>query len=292
MIHITPAGWIYVVLTVAVGFAAVNTANNLVYVITSVLLGFMLISGIAGKANLEAVQVRVALPDEIYAESPAPVVVRVGNRRRFLPVFLISVHVGPDDEVSFAYVDRSGEATRTIPIRFTRRGLSPPIPVWVSSPFPFGFFIRIRPTDPIPPVLVFPKLTPCTLPPPPSHRPTKGEETASERRGAEDHDLRSIREYQAGDPLKKIHWKSSARTGRWLTKEFSTAARDCVMVDLDQLRGLGVEKGLSCAAFVINAAVRRGTPVGLVAGTQRYEPEASIPHKRKLLKVLALYGED
>jgi len=291
VIRITRAGWIYVALTVAVGFAAVNTANNLIYVITSVLLGFMLISGIAGKANLEAAQVRLALPDEIYAESPAPVVVRVRNRRRFLPVFLISVHVGPD-AVFFPYVDGKSESTQTIPIRFTQRGFSPSIPVWVASIFPFGFFVRTRLVDPLPPVLVFPKLIPSPYPAAPLDRTTKGEDRSSERHAGEDHDLRSIREYQAGDPLKKIHWKSSARTGRWLTKEFSVPARDTVMVDLHPLRGQDVEKALSCAAFVINTAVRRGAAVGLRIGNRRYEPQASLAHKRKLLTVLALYGED
>ncbi|WP_448384588.1 DUF58 domain-containing protein [Desulfosoma sp.] len=291
MIRITRAGWIYVVLTVAVGFAAVNTANNLIYVITSVLLGFMLISGIAGKFNLEAVQVQLALPDEIYAESPAPMVVRVRNRRRFLPVFLISVHVGPN-AAFFPYLDRKSEATQTIPIHFPRRGLSPPMPVWVASLFPFGFFVRTRLVDPLPSVLVFPKLTPSPYPAAPLDRTSKGEDRSLERHTGEDHDLRSIREYQAGDPLKKIHWKSSARTGRWLTKEFSMPARDTVVVDLDQMRGHDVEKALSCAAFVINAAARRGAAVGLFVGNRRYEPQASLAHKRKLLTVLALYGED
>lgn len=291
MIRITRAGWIYVVLTVAVGFAAVNTANNLIYVITSTLLGFMLISGTVGKANLEAVQVSVSLPDEIYADTPIPVVVHLRNRRRFLPAFLVWVHVG-SDRVFFPHVDRGSEAARTIPVRFPRRGLSPPIPVWVASFFPFGFFVRTRIVEPMPATLVFPKLTPCSLPAPPPRYAIKGEDKSSEHRAGEEHDLHSIREYQAGDPLKKIHWKSSARTGRWLTKEFSVAARTCVVVDLDQLRLPDVEKAVSCAAFVINAAIRRGTAVGLVVGNRRYEPEASLQHKRKLLKVLALYGEN
>ncbi len=291
MIRITRAGWFYVALTVAVGFAAVNTANNLIYVITSTLLGFMLISGIVGKANLEAVEISLAVPDEIYAESPTPVVVRVRNRRRFLPVFLLSVHMG-SDRVFFGYLDRRGEATRTISLRFARRGLSPPIPMWVASPFPFGFFVRTRLTDPMPSALVFPKLTPCPFPAQPPRHAMKGTDFSSDHHGGEDHDLRSIREYQAGDPVKKIHWKSSARTDRWLTKEFSVAARDCITVDMNHMRGLDVERALSCAAFVITAAIRRGTAVGLVVGNRRYEPGTSLHHKRKLLKVLALYGEN
>ncbi len=273
------------------GFAAVNTANNLIYVITSTLLGFMLISGIAGKTNLASVEVKISLPEEIYAETPAPVVVQVRNQRRFLPVFLVSVSVELE-QVLFPYLDGLGQASRTISLRFDRRGMTPSIRLWVSSPFPFGFFVRSRPLKPIPPIVVFPKLLPCGVPSKPSPRTMLGDDKAFEDRTGEEHDLRSIREYQPGDPLKKIHWKSSARTGRWLTKEFSIAAEDSLMVDPALLPFKNLEARLSCAAFIINWALRRGKAVGLVLGSQRYEPKASLPYKRELLKILALYGED
>lgn len=273
------------------GFAAVNTANNLIYVITSTLLGFMLLSGMAGKSNVEAVEVTVSWPEEIYAQTPAPVMVRVRNRHRFFPVYLVRVHVGRE-EVLFTYVDRAAEAVRTIPVHFERRGAVPFVPIWVSSPFPFGFFERTRLLPSLPSLLVYPKLMPCRPAAKPSPRTAHGEDTHLEHRTGEEHDLHSIREYQAGDPLKKIHWKSSARTNRWLTKEFSVATEEALVVDVARLPAKDLESRLSCAAFLIHRAMRRGKAVGLVLEGQRYEPKASVPHKRELLKVLALYGED
>lgn len=268
-----------------------NTANNLIYIITSTLLGFMLISGIVGKTNLEAVRVSISLPEEVYADTAVPVVVRVHNRRSFIPVFLVSVSV-KSEEVFFHYLDAKSEISRTVSVRFERRGMSPPIPVFVASRFPFGFFIRTRVVPPVAPVVVFPKLLPCHSPLKPPQRHSKGDERPMDNRVGEEHDLRSIREYQLGDPLKKIHWKSSARTGRWLTKEFSVAAQEALVVNLEQIWGKDLESTLSCAAFLITAAVRRGRAVGLIAGGRTYPPEATIPHKRKLLKVLAFYGEN
>lgn len=251
----------------------------------------MLLSGIAGKSNLEAVEVSVSLPEEIYAKTPAPVIVRVRNRRRFFPVYLVSVHVGWE-KVLFTYVDRGSEETRTIPVHFERRGAFPSVPVWVASPFPFGFFERTRLLSLLPTVIVYPKLVPCRPSATPSSRTAHGEDKPLEHRTGEEHDLRSIREYQAGDPLKKIHWKSSARTDRWLTKEFSVTTEDALVVDVAHLSAKDLESRLSCAAFLINWAVRHGKAVGLVLEGQRYEPKASLAHKRELLKVLALHGQD
>ncbi|ROQ93360.1 DUF58 domain-containing protein [Desulfosoma caldarium] len=273
------------------GIAAVNTANNLIYVITSTLLGFMLLSGIAGKSNLEAVDVSVSLPEEIYAKTPAPVIVRVRNRRRFFPIYLVYVHVG-SEKVLFTYVERASEKRRTIPVRFERRGAFPSVPVWVASPFPFGFFERTRLLSPLPTVIVYPKPVPCRPATKPFAQTDHGEDKSLEHRTGEEHDLRSIREYQAGDPLKKIHWKCSARTDRWLTKEFSITTEDAMVVNVAHLPGKNWESRLSCAAFVINWAVRRGKAVGLVLEGQIYEPKASLPHKRELLKALALHGQD
>ena len=46
------------------GFAAVNTGNNLLYLLVSALLGFMSVSGVLGKWNLGRVEVRYLPPDE------------------------------------------------------------------------------------------------------------------------------------------------------------------------------------------------------------------------------------
>jgi len=45
-----------------IGFAAVNTGNNLLYLLVSALLGFMAVSGVLGKWNLAGVEVCYVLP--------------------------------------------------------------------------------------------------------------------------------------------------------------------------------------------------------------------------------------
>lgn len=39
-------------------------------------------------------------------------------------------------------------------------------------------------------------------------------------------DLKQIREYQPGDPLKQIHWKASAKKKKWMTKEYEQEQKE------------------------------------------------------------------
>ena len=69
----TRAGWLFFALTLGVGFAALNTGNNLLYLVFSFLLGFLVLSGVLSEAALRRIEVRRRLPREIFAESPVPV---------------------------------------------------------------------------------------------------------------------------------------------------------------------------------------------------------------------------
>lgn len=46
-------------------------------------------------------------------------------------------------------------------------------------------------------------------------------------------DLHSVREYERGESLRKVHWKTTARRGRLMVKELEDAPRDQIAVILD-----------------------------------------------------------
>ena len=76
----TRAGWIFFALTLGVGFAALNTGNNLMYMVLSLLLSFLVLSGVLSESALRGIQVRRLLPAELVAEREAIVGVEVSNR--------------------------------------------------------------------------------------------------------------------------------------------------------------------------------------------------------------------
>ncbi len=291
MIRITRAGLFYVVITILVGVSAVNTANNLIYVVASLLLGFMLVSGIAGRANLHAVRVTIRFPEEIYAETPTPVQIRIKNPRRFLPVFLVHVRIA-DHSCLFPYLDPQGSEDRWIHVTFRRRGRIRVPPTIISSNFPFHFFTRYRIVAESRELVVFPRLLRCPFPALPARPvPPAFRGTTDSHKTGEDPDFLGIREYQPGDPLKRIHWKSSAKTGRLLSKEYVSAVGEKIILDLKDLPEKEPERRISCAAFWVVTLMRRGIAVGLVLGNTRHPPKNHRAHRRKLLTALALHGQ-
>ena len=51
IVRIKKAGWIYIALCIFMGIGAINTANNLVYIIVALMLGFMAVSGFLTRSS-------------------------------------------------------------------------------------------------------------------------------------------------------------------------------------------------------------------------------------------------
>src|SRR5687767_14874334 len=82
----TRVGWFFVLAVIAIGAAAVNTGNNLLYFILGMTLGAIVISGILSERNLRGLWVERSVPSTVTAGVPATLSYVVTARRRFLPV--------------------------------------------------------------------------------------------------------------------------------------------------------------------------------------------------------------
>src|ERR1041384_2747423 len=85
--EVTLVGIIYMVGVVLIAIGALNTGNNLLYIIVATLLAAILISGIASALVLRALELDVRLPDHLFAGQPAAGKALVSNTRRWLPSF-------------------------------------------------------------------------------------------------------------------------------------------------------------------------------------------------------------
>ena len=88
---VTGVGIIYVLSVLVIGVAALNTGNNLLYVIVAAMLAAILVSGIASAIVLRDLELEVRLPEEVFAGRPTLGKLVLRNRRRWLPSFSISV---------------------------------------------------------------------------------------------------------------------------------------------------------------------------------------------------------
>jgi uncharacterized protein (DUF58 family) len=290
VIRINKPGYIYIVLTILIGFAAVNTANNLLYIVTSTLLAYMLVSGIFGKQNLHRIDVSVEFPEERFAGSFVPVGVKLINRKRFMPAFLIKVMI-LEQEVLFPIVNARSSTHLYMNMVFDHRGRHTIPQVVISSVFPFNFFNRYRRVPKKFEFVVFPRLQRCNF----SHtlaEKSRWKGDASSDAPGHESDILSIRDYVFGDPMKYISWKATAKTGRLKTKEFSAIESPNVLIDFDRLEKHDLEQTVSCVTYTVVKLIQSGTAVGLVIDGATYKPECSSTHKTVLLTRLALYGQD
>jgi uncharacterized protein (DUF58 family) len=91
-------------------------------------------------------------------------------------------------------------------------------------------------------------------------------------------DLSHIRPFAPGDPLKRIHWKASARLNQLMTKEFlaevdeATGGSASVSLIIDQggtmARGLAgaaeLDFAVNVASIVVKSAIAKGNRIGLI----------------------------
>jgi uncharacterized protein (DUF58 family) len=87
----TKAGVIYVLATLVIGIAALNTGNNLLYIVVAAMLAAILVSGVLSAMVLRGLQLEVRLPEHVFAARPLMGRVAMKNPRRFLPSFSIRI---------------------------------------------------------------------------------------------------------------------------------------------------------------------------------------------------------
>jgi uncharacterized protein (DUF58 family) len=89
--EVTRLGIFYVVAVVLIAIAALNTGNNLLYIIVAALLGAILVSGVASAVVLRELELEVRLPDHIFAGQSVSGKIILHNPRRKVPSFSVSV---------------------------------------------------------------------------------------------------------------------------------------------------------------------------------------------------------
>jgi len=89
--EVTRAGIVYVLVTVVIAIAALNTGNNLLYIVVAVMLGAMLVSGYVSAVVLRRLELEIELPEHVFAGRAVFGRIILHNPRRFLPSFSIRV---------------------------------------------------------------------------------------------------------------------------------------------------------------------------------------------------------
>lgn len=88
--EVTRAGAFYVGVVLLIGIAALNTGNNLLYIIVAAMLAALAASGVASAVCLRRLELELKIPEQIFAMTEVLATVCVRNPRRWTPSLSIS----------------------------------------------------------------------------------------------------------------------------------------------------------------------------------------------------------
>ena len=90
---VTKFGLLYVSVVLLIGVAALNTGNNLLYIIVAAMLAAIAVSGVASAVVLRDLELDVRLPEHVFAGEPVRGRLALRNPRKWMPS--LSVNVAP-----------------------------------------------------------------------------------------------------------------------------------------------------------------------------------------------------
>ena len=244
--HMHSGGVFYIVVTVLLGIGSINSQNNLLFIVFGVALGAMLVSGVVSGAMMMGLEVdrRPVAPAQVADN--ARFSYRLRNTRRRGPAMAIDLIEADRPRRKLRKRDRK----RTIPETFVdvvpagttadvaavmpceRRGLMRLDRITVSTTFPFGIVLKsVTVTEPDE-LLVLPRVVDLPAGVLLAGGGRGRTETERQDRRGLGLEFYAIREYQPGDPLRRIAWKQSARGGPLRTREFAEPVATAVLIDL------------------------------------------------------------
>ncbi|MBS0152196.1 MAG: DUF58 domain-containing protein [Nitrospira sp.] len=293
--RITSEGLQFLIFVLAIGIAAINTGNNLFYLLLAMMLSFILISGIAAEYCLRRLEVRRHVPDLLFINTPVTAALVVKNQKSLLTSFSLTLSdVGDDQSVSPSIELHSllpgASRVLTYQLTPTHRGRLLLSGVRISTEFPFGLFTKRAFYSREDTVVVCPEIQPV-------HERllrglfAAGYEQAVHRRG-HGSDLYNLRLYQAGDDSRSIHWPTTARTSQLTIRETEAEEQRraiiCVPTSIPMSHDVSFERAVSLAASLVQHLTHHNYSIQLRLGSERSSFGQGEAHRLDLLRMLGL----
>jgi uncharacterized protein (DUF58 family) len=163
--QLTREGTLYLVVILVIAVAALNTSNNLLYIVLSAMLAAIVASGTASAANLRRLELEVNVPQSAYAARPVGVRVKVANPRHWMPSFSVKVLSPPEKKRKSRgwewrktrFVFPKEQRWLQLPDYTLRRKAAPPKPARILTKPVYFTFIAPRSTADLEVELTFPR---------------------------------------------------------------------------------------------------------------------------------------
>lgn len=296
-LRFTRAGKILVAIAFAAGLAAINTGNNLLFLGWGMVLSAIVLSGVLSEATLKIVRLRTGTPGAARVGETTSLPLLIFNPAARIPAYGIEVEIELEMpagalrvpapyQLRLAPGEQRPTNARFVP---AARGLHRVVRLRSRTSYPFGFFEKSRRFRPAIDLRfwVAPRaidVRGLALP----ILARLGDEPA-QRAGLGD-DFFSLRPYRAGDDPRRVHWRRSARTGRWVVVETEAQVAREVLLDLHLGQTADQELVERCIAVFGSLAellLARGFTVGVTGPGTVVAPDRGARQRWAILLALA-----
>jgi uncharacterized protein (DUF58 family) len=234
----TREGKFFVGITLGVGFAAINTGNNLLYLLLGMLLALIIVSGLMSELSLRDLTVVRRLPLRAQVGRPHLVEIEVFNHKGRVPSYAIEVEdlrAGQPADKRCFFLKISPKSAQVAAYRRTpaKRGRDRHVGFRIATRFPFGLFEKSREVPAEGELVIYPAVDPIQIPPMPPGRHAGGDATYGRGHGDDYLGLKLLRD---GEDPRDVHWRKSAAVGQLVMRERAREARPDVVLSLDAIR--------------------------------------------------------
>ena len=258
-------------ITLLLGAAAVNTGNNLLYLLLSLAISVIAISGILSELCLRDLELTRCYPAEVPAGEVTPLRLEVLNAKKRAALHIEAGELvdSPNVLVRPGYVlhlapHERGQAFGAI--KPLRRGPLATVGLLLTTAYPFGFARKSRLYDAPVRLLALAGVADVQLPW--RGAAQRGAQHSSQRAGQGDA-FRGLRDARLGDAMRDIHWKVSAKRDRLVAREWEADASRVALVrfahvapgPIDDVATL--DRACATVAGLCAALLRDGLAVGL-----------------------------
>ena len=234
----TREGKFFVGITLGVGFAAINTGNNLLYLLLGMLLALIIVSGLMSELSLRNLTVVRRLPLRAQVGRPHLVEIEVFNHKQRVPSYAIEVEdlrAGQPADKRCFFLKISPKSAQVAAYRRTpaKRGRDKHVGFRIATRFPFGLFEKSREVPAEGELIIYPAVDPVNLPVMSAGRYTVGDAAFGRGHGDDYLGLKLLRD---GEDARDVHWRKSAAVGQLVARERARDARPDVVLHLDVVK--------------------------------------------------------
>lgn len=198
-------------------------------------------------------------------------------------------------QLVFAPIPARKRQTAAYAVQTTVRGVHRVGPLRTVNSDPFGLFRRARVDDRVTGLVVLPRFWRLQgLPEAPGDEPERGPRSVTAK-STVDEEFSALRDWTPGDDVRRIHWRSTARRGTPVVRQFDVPwqRRTTVVLDMtaDATDQQAFERAVSAAASIVGLAARRDEQVRLIC-TDGSDTGflAAAEHLDDLMDLLAMVG--